>query len=233
MPAKTVSRDEFEVRYSSPVRGLPGAMTVRTARAGQVRTAIWLEVFTVLWMVVEAAVSIGAGLTAGSALLIAFGLDSVIELVSGTTLLWRLALEARGGDEELVERAERRAARIVAVLLVLLCIYVLVTAIYGLVTRAQPETAIAGIAISSAAVIVMPLLGIAKRRLASDLDSSALRGDAASSFTCAAMAGAVLAGVALNALFHWWWVEPAASLLFLFWLARETREAFDEAFEPA
>jgi divalent metal cation (Fe/Co/Zn/Cd) transporter len=77
----------------------------------------------------------------------------------------------------------------------------------------------------------MPVLGTAKRRLAVDLDSGALRGDAASSFTCGYMAAAVLAGVGLNALFHWWWVEPVASLLFLFWLAGETREAFEEARE--
>jgi divalent metal cation (Fe/Co/Zn/Cd) transporter len=206
-------------------------MTAQTDRASLVRTGIRIEVLTVLWMVVEAVVSIGAGVVAGSPLLVAFGVDSVIELVSGATLLWRLNVEARGGDGERVERAEHRAAWIVAISLALLCLYVLVTAIYGLVTRAQPESSLAGIAISAAAVILMPVLGTAKRRLAVDLDSGALRGDAASSFTCGYMAAAVLAGVGLNALFHWWGVEPVASLLFLFWLAGETREAFEEARE--
>jgi len=206
-------------------------MSVQAVRAAQVRRGVRLEIFTVLWMIVEAAVAIGAGVMAGSALLIAFGMDSVIELVSGATLLWRLSVEARGGENERVERAERRAAWIVAVLLALLCLYVLGSALYGLATRAQPEASVAGIAISAAAVIVMPLLGIAKRRLAAALDSGALRGDAASSFTCGYMAAAVLLGVGLNALFHWWWAEPVASLLFLFWLAGETREAFEEARE--
>jgi divalent metal cation (Fe/Co/Zn/Cd) transporter len=74
-------------------------------------------------------------------------------------------------------------------------------------------------------------LGLTKRRLAADLDSGALRGDAASSFTCGYMAGAVLLGVGLNALLHWGWVESVASLLFLFWLVGETREAFEEVLE--
>ena len=77
----------------------------------------------------------------------------------------------------------------------------------------------------------MPILGMRKRRIASRIDSSALRGDAASSFTCGYMAGAVLLGVGLNALFHWWWAEDVASLLFLFWLVGETREALEEARE--
>jgi divalent metal cation (Fe/Co/Zn/Cd) transporter len=85
-------------------------MSVQANRAIQVRTGVRIEIFTVIWMVVEAAVSIGAGILAGSALLIAFGLDSVIELVSGAILLWRLLVEARGEDAEHIERAERRAA---------------------------------------------------------------------------------------------------------------------------
>jgi divalent metal cation (Fe/Co/Zn/Cd) transporter len=206
-------------------------MGVQVDRAARVRTGIWVEVVTVLWMIAEAVISLGAGVIAGSALLIAFGIDSVIELVSGATLLWRLTIEARGEDEERVERAERRAVWIVAISLVLLCLYVLGTAIFGLVSRAHPESSVAGIIISAAAVIAMPLLGLTKRRLAASLDSAALRGDAASSFTCGYMAGAVLLGVGLNALFHWWWVEAVASLLFLFWLIGETREALEEARE--
>jgi divalent metal cation (Fe/Co/Zn/Cd) transporter len=75
----------------------------------------------------------------------------------------------------------------------------------------------------------MPGLGLWKRRLAARLNSGALRGDAASSFTCGYMAATVLAGLALNALFHWWWAEDIAALVFLFWLVGEAREAFEEA----
>jgi len=206
-------------------------MGVQAKRVAQVRLGIWVEIFTVLWMVVEAVVSIGAGIAARSTLLTAFGIDSVIELVSGAMLLWRLSVEARGEDTKHIERAEQRAAWVVAVALALLCVYVLATAVYGLLTQSRPENSLVGIAISIAALVVMPMLGITKRRIAARIGSSALRGDAASSFTCGYMAGAVLLGVGLNALFHWWWAEDVASLLFLFWLIGETREALEEARE--
>ncbi|HEX9069787.1 MAG TPA: cation transporter [Ktedonobacterales bacterium] len=199
------------------------------ARAQDVRYGVRLEVFTVLWMIVEAIVSIGAGILAGSLLLTAFGIDSIIELVSGGILLWRLAVEARGGDTERVEGSERRAAMVVAIALALLCVYVFASAIYGLLTQSKAEGSPVGIGIAAAASIVMPGLGLWKRRLAARLNSGALRGDAASSFTCGYMAATVLVGLALNALFHWWWAEDIAALVFLFWLVGETREAFEEA----
>ena len=203
----------------------------RTQHVLAVRAGVRIEIFTVCWMVVEAAVSIGAGVVAHSLLLIAFGLDSIIELASGGILLWRLAVEAGGGNAERVERAERRAAWVVAVALALLCLYVLASALVGLITQSKPESSAAGIAIAAAAVLVMPWLGITKRRLATRLESGALRGDAASSFTCGYMAATVLIGLVLNALFHWWWAEDIAALVFLIWLAGETREALEEARE--
>lgn len=204
-------------------------MGANASRAEEVRSGVRIEVLTVIWMVIEAVVAIGAGIIAGSALLTAFGLDSVIELVSGATLLWRLLIETREGDTERVERAEHQAARIVAFSLALLCVYVLGTSLYGLVTHAMPESSPVGIGISFAAVIVMPWLAITKRRIAKQIESGALRGDAASSLTCAYMAATVLVGLALNALFHWWWAEDIAALVFLFWLVAETREALEEA----
>ena len=204
-------------------------MSLPTSQAANVQKGIRIEVFTILWMVVEAAVSIGAGILAGSALLTAFGIDSVIELVSGGILLWRLRVEARGNDTEQIERAERQAAWVVGVSLALLCLYVLVTTLYGLLTGARPEASPVGIAISAAAVLVMPWLAVTKRRIAEHLHSGALRGDAASSMSCAYMAGTVLVGLVLNTLVHWWWAEDIAALLFLFWLVQETREALQEA----
>lgn len=206
-------------------------MSAQASRATLIRHGVHLEIFTVLWMLVEAVVSIGAGVLARSALLTAFGIDSVIELVSGAILLWRLTVEARGEDIEHIERAEQRAAWIVAVSLVLLCLYVLAAASYGLLSHSHPDSSRLGVAISLAALLVMPGLGIVKRRLAGRLESAALRGDAVSSFTCGFMAGAVLLGVGLNALFGWWWAEDVASFLFLLWLAGETREALEEARE--
>lgn len=198
-------------------------------RTIDIQSGIRIEVFTVLWMVVEAVVTIGAGVLAGSVLLIAFGVDSVIELVSGTILLWRLRVEAQEKDTEHVEHAERQAAWVVGISLALLCIYVLFTALYGLFTGAKAESSPLGIAISVAAIIVMPWLAVTKRRIADHIHSGALRGDAASSLTCAYMAGTVLIGLILNTLLHWWWAENIAALLFLFWLVQETRETLEEA----
>ena len=206
-------------------------MGVHAARAADVRRGVRLEVITVVWMLVEGVVAIAAGVAAGSALLTAFGLDSVIELTSGSVLLWRLSVEARGAEVERVERVEQRAKRFAASLLALLCLYVLASSIFGLATRSKPDSSIAAIVIAVAAVIVMPSLGVSKRRAAERIDSDALRADAAESFTCGYMAAAVLVGVTLNALLHWWWAEDIAALVFLFWLVGETRNAFEEARE--
>ena len=202
---------------------------MQMADARLTRAGVRIEIITVVWMVAEAAVSLGAGIVAGSLLLVAVGADSVIELISGGILLWRLSVQARDTDAERVERAERRAAWVVTIALALLCIYVLASVFYGLLARVQPEASPVGIAIAAAAVLVMPWLGITKRHLALSLDSGALRGDAASSFTCAYMAATVLVGLVLNAVFQWWWAEDLAALVFLFWLVGETREAFEAA----
>jgi hypothetical protein len=118
---------------------------METTRALDVRSGIQIEIFTIAWMVVEMAVSLAAGIAAGSILLIAFGFDSLIELVSGCILLWRLRVESQGGDLDQVESAERKAARMVVVLLAILCVYVLVSAIYGLVSHAKPESSPPGL----------------------------------------------------------------------------------------
>ena len=175
------------------------------------------------------AVSIGAGMAAGSVLLIAFGIDSLIELISSGIPLWRLRVESRGGDADRVEQAAHRAEWIVAIALGLLCVYVLSSTIYGLIVHSKPESTLTGIAISAAAVLIMPYLAVAKRHIANRIHSEALADDAVESITCAYMAGTVLIGLALNALFGWWWAEHIAALLFLVWLGRETWEAFEEA----
>jgi len=200
-------------------------------RTSDVRMGVRIEVITIIWMVVEMAVSIGAGIAAGSVLLIAFGLDSLIELVSGSILLWRLLNESRGGDLKSVERAEHRASWVVAVTLGLLCAYVLISSVYGLLTNSKPEGSIIGIGVSAAALLIMPYLAVTKRRISKRIDSAALAGDAANSLTCATMAGTVLAGLVLNTLFGLWWIEYIAALLFLVWLVKETWEIFQEARE--
>jgi len=188
-----------------------------------------IEAITVVWMAVEAAVAIGAGVAAHSALLVAFGLDSVLELVTGAALLWRLWTEQRGAALAQVERAERIAAWVTGVGLTLLCVYIVGVALLDLVTRAEASTSVAGLALAAAAVIGMPALAWRKRVIARQLNSAALRGDAACSLTCAYMAGALLVGLALHLLLGWWWVESVALLAFLYWLIPEAREALEGA----
>jgi divalent metal cation (Fe/Co/Zn/Cd) transporter len=180
-------------------------------------------------MLVEAAVAIGAGIAAHSVLLLAFGIDSVIELASGAILLWRLATEARGDSLERVEWAERLASWGVGIALVLLCVYVLASGIAGLLVHNQPERSPIGIGLAVAALLVMPLLAQRKRMLAERLSSPALRGDAACSITCAYMAATLLFGLALNALFGWWWADSLAALALLVWLVPEARETLESA----
>jgi divalent metal cation (Fe/Co/Zn/Cd) transporter len=200
---------------------------MNTSRVNQVHLGIRIEIVTILWMVIEVGASIAAGIAARSFLLIAFGIDSLIELASAGLLLWRLQVEDRGEDPRKVEAAEHKAARGVAVSLALLCVYVLISAITSLLTRSKPDASPLGIGVSAAALLVMPYLAIRKRRIAKVIHSRALAGDAVNSITCAAMAGTVLIGLVLNALLGWWWAEAAAALVFLAWLGRETWEAFD------
>src|SRR3981081_192781 len=153
------------------------------------RTGVRLEIFTVVWMAAEAVLAIGAGIAARSVLLTGFGLDSVIELLSGVTLLWRRASEARGSGVTHIEGVERRATRISAVLLVLLCAYLLFFGVGGLVIRLRPEGSVLGVVGVAAAVIVMPILAWRKQRANATIGSAALRADIAETITCAYMAG--------------------------------------------
>jgi divalent metal cation (Fe/Co/Zn/Cd) transporter len=194
-----------------------------------VRVGVRLEQVTIGWMVVEAVIAIGAGLLARSVLLTAFGIDSVIELVAGGVLLWRLLTEARGESLARVERAENRAAWITGLALVLLCLYVVASVAAALLTRTEPDRSYAGIAVAVAAVIGMPVLARRKRGIAAQINSAALRGDAACSITCAYMAGTLLVGLVANAALGWWWADSVAALALLYWLAREAREALEGA----
>jgi divalent metal cation (Fe/Co/Zn/Cd) transporter len=206
-------------------------MSADVQRRAALRDGVRLEVFTVAWMVIEAVIAIGAGVVARSVLLTAFGLDSAIELISGATLLWRLSAEARGAGLERLEQVEKQAIWVSAVLLILLCAYLVATSILGLVTRVEPEGSWAGLGISAAAIVVMPVLAWRKRAANRVIQSSALRADVAETITCAYMAAATLAGVAVSTVLGWWWAEYVAALALLFFVGREAWEALEAARE--
>lgn len=204
-------------------------MSSMSDRAVNLRAGIRVEWLTIGWMILEVAVALWAGFAARSIALIAFGLDSVIELVSATVVLTRLRAEDRGPamTAEQVEHAERRASRIVGWTLLLLAAYVVIHSAYDLVTRATSTPSPAGMALAIAALIVMPALVRTKRRISSALGSPALRGDAAEGVVCAYMAATLLVGLVLRAAFGWWWADPVAALGIVYFIAREGREALE------
>jgi divalent metal cation (Fe/Co/Zn/Cd) transporter len=205
-------------------------VTAEAASPKALREGIALEIASIAWMVLEAALAIVAGVAARSVLLIGFGLDSVIELLSAGLLVWRLT---GGGidDVERVVRRERLAARLAAVLLLLLAVYLVVSSAVGLVARFEPENSWLGLLVAGLAVVIMPLLGWRKRVAASKLHSAALRADAIESLACAYLALATLVGVGASTLLGWWWAEYVAALVLAVLILREAREAFAETRE--
>jgi len=188
-----------------------------------VRAGVRLEILTVAWMAAEAVLAIAAGIGARSVLLTAFGFDSVIELLSGVTLLWRLSSEARGARAAGMERIERRATVISAALLILLSAYLVLVGLGGIAAHLHPAGSALGVGVSAAAMIVMPVLAWRKRRANAILGSAAMRADIAETITCAYMAAATLAGASLNLLFGLWWAEYAAAIALLVFILMETK----------
>lgn len=205
----------------------PAPTAVDRPDSRDVRNGLRLEGLSIAWMVAEAAVAIGAGIAAGSLLLVAFGADSVIELLSALVLFHRLWQEYRTAhaDEEALEALERRAGRIAGYLLYALCAYIVLQALWGLTHRHAAEVSFWGIGIAVIAAAGMPLLARAKIRVAGRIQSAALRADAMETFTCGYLSWVLLAGLIANAVFHWWWLDAAASLLIVPLLLREAREA--------
>jgi divalent metal cation (Fe/Co/Zn/Cd) transporter len=189
-----------------------------TTRPTFVSRGLRLEYVTIAWNALEATVAIVSGVLAGSIALIGFGLDSIIETFAGATLLWRLKLDH---DHERRERAERTALRLVGFSFVALTGYLAVDAIKTLVSRERPEHSIPGIVLAVAALIVMPLLARAKRRVAAGIHSGALHAESRQSDICAYLSAILLGGLLLNALLGWWWADPVAALVMAPIIGRE------------
>jgi len=189
------------------------------------QTAVRLETVTIIWMVIEAAAAIGAGIAARSLLLFAFGIDSGIELGSAIVVFRRFRIEKVAGNLETARAIERKTARIAGYLLLLLSAYLIVQAALGLVTRHAAETSPIGIAVAIVAAFGMPVLAKAKLRVADKIDSHSLRADAMETLTCGYLSWILLAGLVFNAVTHWWWIDSVASLAIVPLLLREAREA--------
>ena len=198
-------------------------------RASLIREAFRLEYASLAWMVVEAAVAVTAGVAAGSLVLLAFGLDSLIEMISAVTLIWRLAVELRHGTE-FSERAEDIARRVAGGLLFALAAYVTISAGWSLWSRETPSLSLAGIAVTAASIPLMRVLARRKIAVAERLGSRAMRADAMESITCGVLSSIALASLALQAIFGAllgaWWIDAAGSLVMVWFLIREGREAW-------
>ncbi len=148
---------------------------------------------------------------------------------TGGMLLWRLLVEQRGGSIEVVEQAERRASWVTATGLFALAVYIVADSAFSLLTQSRPEASWWGVGLAMAAASIMPLLWQGKLRVAKQIGSAALKADAACSVTCAYMSLTLLAGLLLNRLFGWWWADPLAALVLIYFLVQEGREALHEA----
>lgn len=198
-------------------------------RPAALRRAVFLERASIVWMVVEGAVAVAAGIAAHSLALAAFGWDSLIEMITAAAVLWRVQAEVRAAA---VEAAERLATRVVAVGLLALALYILVEGIRDLRERHTVSPGVWGLAVSAVAAVGMPLLYLAKRRVAELLDSDALREDAAGNLACGFMAAIVLAGL-IPQRWDLWWTDAAAALILGLLVAREGWEAWGRAGEPS
>ena len=192
------------------------AVSPPTAAPAAPRSPEWLRAahrakvlswISLAWMSLEGGIAILAGILAGSIALIGFGIDSAIEGVASIVIIWRFT-----GSRILSHAAEERAQKLVAIQFFLLAPYVGYEAIEHLASAERPEVSTLGMALTATSLVGMPLLGIAKQRVARTLGSQATHGEGSQNLLCAYLAGAVFLGLAGNALFGWWWLDPAAAL---------------------
>lgn len=187
-------------------------------RATLLRHGRRLEYLTIAWNAIEGAVAVGAGAVAGSLSLLAFGGDSLIELASAAALLWRMAVDE---NAEHRERNEKRALRIVGVCFLLLAAYIVYEALTSLLRKQAAEHSLPGIILALLALIIMPLLARAKRKVGGTLNSAAMSADTKQSEFCAYLSAILLAGLVLNAAFGLWWADPVAALVMVPFITRE------------
>ena len=183
------------------------------------RRAARLQVLTVLWMALEALLTLAAAWTARSPALLGFGGDSAIELFSAITVLWRFRTQSDSAN------AEKLAARVAGVLLFLLAAFVVTTAGLSLLGHREPRPSLLGIVVLAAAAAGMPWLASQKRKLATQLRSASLRADAAESALCGYLSLIALAGLLVNLIFRAPWADPVAALAIVPFILNEAREA--------
>ena len=177
-----------------------------------------LEYFTIAWNSLEGLIAVGAGIIAGSISLVGFGVDSFIEVTSGSAVLWRMSMDA---DALRREAVERRTLQIVGACFLALAAYVAFEAIRDLVGDARPAHSLPGIILACVSLVVMPILSRAKRRIGVAMGSRAMHADARQTEFCTYLSAILLGGLLLNALWGWWWADPIAALIMVPIIAKE------------
>jgi divalent metal cation (Fe/Co/Zn/Cd) transporter len=200
-----------------------------STREGDLKFALLLTYITLVWMTIEGAASLLLGWASKSLLLEAFGIDSVIELFSAGVLLWRLRVEASGNAAPArAEEVELRASRYIGYSLYALVVYVVLNSSYGLfVAQRITDTreSVWGILIGVVAKVGMPILAGYKFKVATRLNSRALRADAIESITCGYLSIVLIIGLAATRLLGWWWLDSVAALALVPFLIKEARGA--------
>ncbi|MGE5305908.1 MAG: cation transporter [Alphaproteobacteria bacterium] len=192
--------------------------------------ALWSEYFTVGWNILEGIVAIGAGVAAGSIALVGFGLDSYLEVASGSVLIWRLRKHGFAEKDDEVA-AEKKAILFVGITFFALALYVVYESGKKLLIHERPEESFIGIILAIVSLIAMPVLANYKNKLAMQIGSRALRADALETLACSWLSFTLLLGLGANALFGWWWADPVAALAMVYFLIKEGREAIEEGWE--
>jgi len=190
-------------------------------RKSVVRHGRRLEYFTIAWNALEGLVAVVAGALAGSISLVGFGIDSFIEVTSGSVLLWRMSVDA---DVQRRERNERRVLKLVGSCFLALAAYITFESATDLWSKKAPEHSIPGIVLACVSLVVMPLLSRAKRKVGRALGSAAMHADARQTEFCTYLSCILLAGLLLNAFFGLWWADPAAALIMVPIIAKERIE---------
>lgn len=174
---------------------------------------------TITYNIIEAVVAISAGTVASSSALIAFGLDSVIEVTSAAAVAWQFA----GRDPE---SREKVALRFIAFSFFGLAAFVGFDAIRALISGGEAEHSTVGIVLAAVSLVIMPVLSLAQRRAGSELGSRSAVADSKQTLLCSSLSGVLLVGLLLNSLLGWSWADPIAALVITAWAIKEGREAW-------
>ena len=194
-----------------------------TNRLSLARQGRQLEYFTIGWNSLEGLIAVAAGMLAGSVSLVGFGVDSFIEVASGSAVLWRMSMDA---DTHRREAVERQSLRVVGGCFLALATYVFYEAVRDLIGQEAAAHSLPGILLACVSLVVMPLLSRAKRRIGTAMNSRAMHADAKQTEFCTYLSAILLGGLLLNLLWGWWWADPVAALIMVPIIAKEGIDGF-------